>query len=146
MLAFVTRVSGDAIAKSRTDAAATNAFAEEIEGTAALQELDHHGVNAGRRPPRNSIPTDVAEAGTWTAGAIRLQSLARGVAARRAFRMRPAAGAAAPAPAPASVTVNAGPEDDHLRREAVFVQALWRGVMSRKALLCKTISAVSVQR
>lgn len=86
-------MSDDAIVKSRTDAAATSDSAEEIEETLALQDVHHHGATVERRPREDIIPAEVAAARTRTAGAIRVQALARKVVARRAFRMLSAAGA-----------------------------------------------------
>ena len=171
VLHYVTRVSGDAIAKSRTDAAATSGSVEEIEGAVALQELHHHGANAERRPRKDVLPAGVAAAETRTA-VIRVQALARGVVTRRtlctsnaaatlvqayvrarqarrevarrfaaAVRTQSAAGVVA-AEAAAFIV----PEGRCLRREAVVIQALWRSVMSRRTLLCKTMAAIAVQR
>ena len=112
----MTTVSDDAIAKSRTDAAAMGDSAEEIEETIALEDLHHHGARAERCPREDSIPAEVAAARTRTAGAVLVQALARGIVARRAFRMLSAAGAeaaagAAEAAAPASAVVETVPED-----------------------------------
>ena len=175
VLHYVTRVSGDAIAKSRTDAAATSDSVEEIEGAVALQELHHHGANAERRPPKDILAAGAAAAGTRTA-VIRVQALARGVVTRRTLRTSNAAATLVQAyvrarqarhevarrfaaavqtqsaagvvatEAAMFIAVNNVPEDRCLRREAVVVQARWRGVMSRKTLLCKTMAAIAVQR
>ena len=171
VLHYVTRVSGDAIAKSLTDAAATSDSVEEIEGAVALQVLHHHGANAERRPQKDILPAGVAAAGTRTA-IIRVQALARGVVSRRTLRTSNAAATLVQAyvrarqarheaarrfdaavrtqSAAGVVAAEAAafivPEDRCLRREAFVLQALWRGVMSRKTMLCKTMAAIAVQR
>ena len=153
VLAYVTRVSGDAIAKAHAAAAATNGCIEESGGGDALQESHHHGANTDHRYSKEeTIPADVAAALT-RAAVVRLQAFVRGIAAQRAFGAVKAAATliqtcerarrarretASRFTAAAAVRVQAA--------AAVTMQGLWRGVMCRDELFCKTVAAVTVQR
>eukprot|EP00904_Undaria_pinnatifida_P000165 jgi/Undpi1/10149/HiC_scaffold_28.g12603.m1 len=153
VLAYVTRVSGDAIAKAHAAAAATNGFIEESDGGDALQEPHHHGANTDHRYSKEeTIPADVAAALT-RAAVVRVQAFVRGIAPQRAFGAVKAAATliqtcerarrarretASRFTAAAAVRVQAA--------AAVTMQGLWRGVMCRDELFCKTVAAVTVQR
>ena len=106
-----------------------------------------------RRVAGDSLHADVTAAEPRTAGAVRIQALARGVVARRALRAAIAAATEFQACASARAAIDESSCCFAIATAVaaqpaapVVVQALWRGVMSREALFCKTVAAVTVQR
>lgn len=106
-----------------------------------------------RRVAGDSLHADVPVAEPRTAGAVRIQALARGVVVRRALRASCAAATEFQACADARAAMHESSCCFAIAAAVpvqpaapVVVQALWRGVMSRETLFCKTVAAVTVQR
>ena len=151
-LTYITRVSGDVLAKARGKAAATNGLESERREACVLHRSGHDGLNAGHRPREDVIPAAVAAEKARTA-AVRVQALVRGVIGRRTFRADNAAASLVQTCVRASMKrhetachfTGAGTFGAQLAA-ATVVQAFWRGVRSRDELFCRTVAVVIVQR
>lgn len=151
-LAYVTRVSSNALTKARGKGTVTNGFGSGRWEAYVVQRSHHHGLCAEHHPREDGIAAHVPAAEARTA-AVRVQALVRGFIGRRAYRADNAVatsvqtcGRARRARREAARRVTGAATVEVQTAAAAVVQAFWRGVRSRDALFCRTIAAIVVQR